>query len=233
VNLFYQPELSNGVTRLDREESRHCVKVLRKRNGDPINITDGQGFFYTALITDASPSECEFKIIKKEPERLAPHKIHIAVSPTKNVDRIEWFVEKAVEFGIHEITLLECEHTERAFIKTDRLLKVAVSAMKQSLKATLPTINALKPVTELVKLSGVYNRYIAFVDSGNPLHLKDVVMNEKESLVLIGPEGDFSKHELDLAIENNFIKVSLGKSRLRTETAALAACFILNIRNEL
>jgi 16S rRNA (uracil1498-N3)-methyltransferase len=233
VNLFYQPELSNGVTRLDPEESRHCVKVLRKRNGDPINITDGQGFFYTALITDASPSECEFKIIQKEPEQSTPFKIHIAVSPTKNADRIEWFVEKAVEFGVHEITLLECEHTERAFIKTERLIKVAVSAMKQSLKATLPTINALIPFTELVRLSGTCNKYIAYVDSTNPLHLKDVTMNEKQSLVLVGPEGDFSKNELDLAIENNFVKVSLGKSRLRTETAALAACFILNIRNEL
>ena len=157
--------------------------------------------------------------------------IHIAISPTKNADRIEWFVEKAVEFGIDEITLLECDHTERQHINIDRLEKVAISAMKQSLKAKLPSIHSLTSFRNLTHDAKALEKYIAHVDSENPIQLKNLVARGSSYLVLIGPEGDFSREELTLAKSLGFKKISLGPSRLRTETAGLAACHILNLAN--
>lgn len=233
MNLFYQPLLPAGQAFLDPDESRHCVKVLRRKNGDDILVTDGQGTFYHAVITDANANKCIFRVTERRIDPVAPGYIHIAVSPTKNADRIEWFVEKAVEIGINEISLVECEHSERTFIKTERLTKVAVSAMKQSLKATLPAINPLQKLPSFLQQVGPCNKFIAFVDHDNPLHLKDAPLDETRTLVLIGPEGDFSANELDLAFQSGFKKVSLGRSRLRTETAALAACLMLNLRAEI
>ncbi len=143
MNLFYQPGIPDGIFHLDNDESRHCVKVLRKRNGDIIRITDGKGFFYDATISRADERSCAFVIQEKVAAPSRNYSIHIAISPTKNTDRIEWFVEKAVEFGVDQISLVECDHTERTFIKPERLMKVAVSAMKQSLKASLPLIDGL------------------------------------------------------------------------------------------
>jgi 16S rRNA (uracil1498-N3)-methyltransferase len=230
VNLFYQSQITNGVHSLDEEESRHCIKVLRKKTGDVIRVTDGQGNFYSATITDVALPLCRFRIDSTEREGAKSWSVHIAVSPTKNADRIEWFVEKAVELGVDEITLLNCEHTERAYLKTERLMKVAVAAMKQSLKATLPRINPLTDFNAIVNQSEGLAKFIAFVDPQNNAHLKDTGTNQKY-LVLIGPEGDFSSAELELATKNGFQKISLGSSRLRTETAALAACHILNLIN--
>jgi 16S rRNA (uracil1498-N3)-methyltransferase len=231
VNLFYQPQISEGIHHLDDEESRHCVKVLRKNSGDVIKITDGKGFFYDAQIIKADARQCEFTIQKTTPEETRNYQIHIAVSPTKNADRIEWFVEKATEFGVDTISLIECENSERTFIKIERLRKLAISAMKQSLKANLPKLNEMVSFLDLMKSVKEPGKFIAYVDSENPTHLQNVIRKGETTVVLIGPEGDFSKDEISEAIEKGFIKVSLGKSRLRTETAAIAACHIVNLMN--
>jgi 16S rRNA (uracil1498-N3)-methyltransferase len=231
VNLFYQPQLAQGVLHLDADESRHAVKVLRKKQGDPIRLTDGMGFFYEAIITNPDPRQCTFTISKKIKESPKNFTIHIAISPTKNADRIEWFVEKVVELGIDEITLLECEHTERQHVKIDRLEKMAISAMKQSLKAKLPIIHSLTSFRDLTKDAEAVEKYIAHVDSENPNQLKNLVSQGSSYIVLIGPEGDFSREELMSAERLGFKKISLGPSRLRTETAGLAACHILNLAN--
>jgi len=231
VNLFYQPLLSNNVLHLNADESRHCVKVLRKKNGDTIRVTDGQGTFYDVILVGADQRQCSFQIASTHKEPAKDYTIHIAISPTKNADRIEWFVEKAVEFGVDTITLLDCEHTERTFIKTERLEKVAISAMKQSLKASLPAIHGLQDFSKLVASSKEPSRFIAFVDQSNPHHLKELAKAGSDYVLLIGPEGDFSTEELSLALQHGFQKVSLGASRLRTETAGIAACHILNLVN--
>jgi 16S rRNA (uracil1498-N3)-methyltransferase len=231
VILFYQPAIPEGVLHLDEEESRHCVKVLRKNNGDVIHITDGKGSFYDALITKADPRQCGFSLQEKRQQQKKNFSVHIAISPTKNADRIEWFVEKTVELGVDEITLMECDNTERSHLKSSRLHKVAVSAMKQSLKAFLPVINEMTSFPDVLKMKKGFG-YIAYVDASNPLHLQQAAAGFKDALVLIGPEGDFSSEELSLALNSGFQKVTLGKSRLRTETAGMAACHILNLLHE-
>jgi 16S rRNA (uracil1498-N3)-methyltransferase len=231
VNLFFQPLLPQGVFYLDQDESRHAVKVLRNNVGDQIRVTDGQGMFYDATINVADPHRCAFDINKKIPAASRNFAIHIAISPTKNAERVEWFVEKSVELGIDEISLLRCEHTEREHVKLDRLQKMAISAMKQSLKATLPIVHPLTSFRNIVLAISAAEKYIAHVDIANPDHLRDLVKAGSSYLVLIGPEGDFSEEELRLAEAQAFKKVSLGPSRLRTETAGLAACHILNLAN--
>lgn len=232
MNLFYQPGIPDGIFHLDSDESRHCVKVLRRKNGDLIRITDGKGFFYDATISRADERSCAFVVQEKIAAPLRPYSIHIAISPTKNADRIEWFVEKAVEFGVDQISLVECDHTERTFIKPERLMKVAISAMKQSLKASLPVIGSLVSFRNLLPDVTAVQRFIAYVDHSNPDHLKALASPGEKYCVLIGPEGDFSPEELSFALQHGFKKVSLGSSRLRTETAGLAACHILNLLND-
>jgi 16S rRNA (uracil1498-N3)-methyltransferase len=227
VQLFYQPDLSQNHCWLTEDESRHCVKVLRKREGELIAVTDGKGFFYDGIITKANAQRCEFEIQEKREERKKKFRIHLAIAPTKNPDRLEWLIEKATELGVDEITLIDCDHSERSFIKTERLLKVAISAMKQSQKATLPVIN---PLSSFASILGTVadQKFIAYVDHSNPKHLIREATKEKNYLICIGPEGDFSKEELEKALDQGFIKVSLGESRLRTETAGMAACCLLN-----
>lgn len=231
MNLFYQPLIPEGIHYLDAAESKHSTKVLRKKNGDSIQVTDGKGFLYFAFITKADPHQCFFEIQDKTGTPSRDYSIHIAISPTKNTDRLEWFVEKSVEFGVDIITLMECEHTERTHVKFERLEKLAISAMKQSLKLTLPTISGPIKLPEIIRKTSASLKFIACVDPLNPYHLKHAASPNANYLVLIGPEGDFSAGELKLAEENNFQKVSLGLSRLRTETAGLAACHILNLVN--
>jgi 16S rRNA (uracil1498-N3)-methyltransferase len=231
VNLFYQPQIAQGILHLDPDESRHVVKVLRKKLGDKLHLTDGKGVFYEATITNPDTRKCVFDINKTIAEPKRNFVIHIAISPTKNTDRIEWFVEKSVEFGIDRITLLECDHTERQHIKVERLEKMAISAMKQSLKATLPAIHPLTSFRNFIISRDESEKYIAHVDKENKSLLKNLVKPETSYVILIGPEGDFSDEELMLAEAEGFKKVSLGPSRLRTETAGLAACHILNLAN--
>jgi 16S rRNA (uracil1498-N3)-methyltransferase len=217
TTLFYQPGIREGLTFLDPDESRHCVKVLRKRPGDTITLTDGAGFFYEVVITRADPTKCSFDIRNKYESAGKDYFIHVAISPTKNADKI---------------SLVECQNSERTFIRSERLTKVAISAMKQSIKAALPAItHELVPFQDIVASCQENEKCIAYVDADNNLHLKDAVKRGTSYCILIGPEGDFSPEELRSATKHGFKKVSLGHSRLRTETAGMAACHILNLIN--
>lgn len=227
MQLFFQPDLSENHCWLTEDESKHCIKVLRKREGDFIVVTDGNGFFFDCIITKANTQKCEFEIQEKREEPKKLFRIHLAIAPTKNPDRLEWFIEKATELGVDEITLINCDHSERSFIKPERLLKVAISAMKQSQKATLPIINSLKDFSTVLE-DKAEQKLIAYVDHSNPNHLLHAASKAKSYIICIGPEGDFSKGELESAMNKGFIKVSLGDSRLRTETAGIAACCLLN-----
>jgi 16S rRNA (uracil1498-N3)-methyltransferase len=231
LNLFFQPEIANGKLYLDPEESRHCSKVLRKRNGDEIQVTDGAGNLYHAKLTESKIERCSFKIESTEKEANRDFSIHVGIAPTKNPDRTEWFVEKAIEIGINEISFVLCDKSERAALKTDRLEKLAISAMKQSLRYTLTRINHMTLLKDFIIETKAASKFIAYVDHTNPDHLFKSAQPKSEYVVLIGPEGDFSKKELDLAIQQGYKKVSLGTNRLRTETAGLAACHILNLIN--
>lgn len=231
MNLFYQPHIRENVDYLDPGESQHCVKVLRKKRGDLIDITDGKGFFYKAVIAVDDPRRCVFRIENQIPEHIPGFQIHIAIAPTKNIDRTEWFVEKAVEIGVHRITFIECRHSERTHLKSERMQKVAVSAMKQSLKASLPLLSELISFEKFVKHATDDEKFIACIDETDPPHLMRIAKPGRNTCILIGPEGDFSTDELANAVHAGYRKVSLGKSRLRTETAGLAACHIINLIN--
>lgn len=232
MNLFYQPHIHDGIHYLDPEESRHCYKVLRKKPGDVIQLTDGKGYRYQAKLTDTTSDKCSFTIESKQQEEKRPYTIHIALAPTKNPDRTEWFVEKAVEIGVDELSFLLCDNSERAALKTDRIEKLAISAMKQSLKSSLPKINHMVLLNDFITTGSAASKYIAYVDQTNPDHLLREAKPKSNYIVLIGPEGDFSKTELELALTHGYKKVSLGPSRLRTETAGIVACHILNLVNQ-
>lgn len=227
--LFYQPQIQKGISFLDLEESRHAIQVLRLREGDAIQIVDGQGILYSARITKADAKKCLFEVIERKVIERRKCLVHIAIAPTKNIDRTEWFVEKAVEIGVEKITFFQCQHSERKVINLERIQKVAVSAMKQSGQAWLPSIEGLVDFNTVLTAKEK-EKFIAHVDSNNPLHLKDAYTKNSEYVVLIGPEGDFSQQELEQAQQYGFKKVSLGVNRLRTETAALAACHILALQ---
>ena len=228
--MFYQPGIPEGINYLDAEESRHAVRVLRMSEGDQLKLTDGKGFFYSARITKADSKKCQFEILDRKETPKRNFHIHLAIAPTKNADRIEWFVEKVTEIGIDEISFILCKNSERKVINTDRVEKIAVSAMKQSQQALLPKLNEIIPFKKIVEAKAD-QKFIGFVDSANPLHLKTITKPGKKYLTLIGPEGDFSNEELELAIKNGFEKVSLGTNRLRTETAGIVAVQILALAN--
>ncbi len=202
--------------------------------GNTIEIINGKGAWYEAKIVKAHPKICEFEILQHKQEKDSKHYIHVVVAPTKNTDRMEWFVEKAVELGVDELSFILCQQSERRVFKTERIQRKAISAMKQSLKLRLPKINPLVPFTDFLdnSVSSPMDRFIAYVDQENPKLLFREAIRERNYCVLIGPEGDFSKEELHMAKAQGFVKVSLGKSRLRTETAAMAACHILNLIND-
>jgi 16S rRNA (uracil1498-N3)-methyltransferase len=229
MNLFYTPGILT-TCELNEQESHHAVKVLRMKTGDTIFVVDGTGFFIEAKIMDANPRCCKVTILNQTRTDDNPnsYKLHMAVAPTKNIDRFEWFIEKAVEIGVHEITPILCDNSERKVIKTERIERIAVAAMKQSLKATLPVFNQLIPFNNFI--TGSNNKYnkklIAHCYPESRKNVKEVIDTQfdKNILILIGPEGDFSKEEVSFALNNNFEPISLGTSRLRTETAGLAAC---------
>lgn len=234
MHLFYTPDiLSSGE--MPEEESNHAVKVLRLTEGDEVLLIDGQGTFYKAIISRAHHKRCGVQIVESYPEENHwPFKIHVAVAPTKNMDRIEWFAEKATEMGIDAITLLKCRYSERKDVKTERLNKILVSAMKQSLKASLPHLEGMTDFRKFVEQPFDGQKFIAhcYKDSERNL-LTKLYRPGSNMLILIGPEGDFSEEEVALALKNGFEPVSLGNSRLRTETAALAACHTIHVINEL
>ncbi|WP_372947717.1 16S rRNA (uracil(1498)-N(3))-methyltransferase [Mariniphaga sp.] len=233
MQLFYIPEIGGNEIILDETESKHAIRVLRLKIGDRVHVVDGNGGFYTAKITEPHPKKCKLSILESHKEfGKRQFKLHIAIAPTKNNDRFEWFLEKATEIGIDEITPLMCEHSERKNIKPDRLEKILVSAMKQSLKAFLPKLNPLVPFNDFIHKNEVSQNFIAHCYEGGKPHLKNEIIKEENVIILIGPEGDFSMEEVEEAKINGFREISLGTSRLRTETAGVVACHIVNLVNE-
>lgn len=232
MQLFYQPEIMNGSLFLTEEESNHCIKVLRHAVGDTLDVVDGAGSKFKVRITEASKKKTTFDIITHQRKEELPYYIHIAIAPTKQIERTEWFLEKAIEIGVDEISFFFGRHSERKNININRMQKKAVSAIKQSLKYQLPIIKLYQDLESLIShIPSEHSKYIAYVDFDNAKHLKEASKPKENSVILIGPEGDFNVEELDFAISKGFQKVSLGPSRLRTETAGLVACHTLNLIN--
>jgi 16S rRNA (uracil1498-N3)-methyltransferase len=228
MQLFYIPDIENEVAYMSMEESHHCIKVLRMTKGSNISFVDGLGGMYQGEITEADSKKCKISISHyiKDFEFHNYH-LHIAIAPTKNMDRIEWFLEKAVEIGVDEISPIICLHSEREKIREDRFHKIMVSAMKQSVKAKLPVLRPLQSFKNFInnKVSG--NKYIAHCFENYKDDLLFSPSNGNNFTVLIGPEGDFDESEVKMAIENDYTPVSLGNSRLRTETAGVVAAQII------
>ncbi|MDP2888968.1 MAG: 16S rRNA (uracil(1498)-N(3))-methyltransferase [Bacteroidota bacterium] len=233
MHIFFTPEISGNNYTLDETESKHCVRVLRLEKGDQITLVDGRGGFYTAEISYPNPKRCMVDVIKSELNfGFRKFQVHIAIAPTKSIERIEWFLEKATEIGISRVTPLLCRYSERKEIKADRLEKVMVSAMKQSLKAYLPQLDPLTKFSDFISQPFDGQKFIAHCDELHRDLLKKMVVPKQNYLILIGPEGDFSSEEIELAIQAGFKPVSLGDSRLRTETAGVVACHTFNLLND-
>ncbi len=225
--LFFQPNISQNHF-LDIEDSRHCVKVLRKTTKDIIHIVDGVGGLYECEITKAHEKKCEFKIISEQKSfQQRDSYLHIAIAPTKNADRLEWFIEKCVEIGIDEISLIQTKHSERKQQKVERLEKIAISAMKQSLKAYLPKINELVAFDKFLKTVKQEQKFLAHLTNDSK-PLVSLLKPKSSYCIMIGPEGDFSNDEILQAKQEKFEWVTLGNSRLRTETAGIVACTLSN-----
>ncbi len=237
MNLFYHPNISleNGSEVIfDKDESRHIAKVLRKKEGDLLEVTDGKGTFFKVQIDSLMPKQCVASIQSSESVPPLPYKLHMAVAPTKNNDRFEWFLEKATEIGIHRITPIICEHSERKVIKKDRLERIVESAMKQSLKAHKPILDDAQSFVDFLKETEgkSFKKMIAFCGDGDKISLKKGVSQGENALIMIGPEGDFSYREFELALQNGYEGITLGNSRLRTETAAIVACHSISFLNQ-
>lgn len=231
MQIFYTPDIEVSHE-LPEEEAGHCIRVLRLTEGDEVLLTDGKGFFYKAVISRAHPKHCGVDILEKwEQPALWDFYLHIAVAPTKNMDRMEWFVEKATEIGIDAVTCLNCRFSERREVKPARLEKILVSAMKQSQKATLPELKGMTDFRTFVTRPFNGRKFIAHCEEGEKPLLQHACRPGENALVLIGPEGDFSPEEIALALQQGFEPISLGRSRLRTETAALVACHTVHVLN--
>lgn len=230
--IFYAPDILAN-TELPHEEAQHCIKVLRKKEGDEIFVTDGKGFFYDAEIMQANAKHCIVNILKTiEQPKGWNFNLQIAFAPTKNMDRMEWFAEKATEIGIDCLTPLLCRYSERKEVKPQRIEKILVSAMKQSQKALLPSLDDMLPFCEFVRKEFAGKKFIAHCYPGKKKLLREVYNAGENALILIGPEGDFSEQEVEEAIANGFQPITLGESRLRTETAALVACNTIHVLNQ-
>lgn len=258
MRLFYTPDISSEIYTLIEEESKHCINVLRLSLGDKVNLIDGQGGFYETEIIEAHPKRCKVKVLSKKTQYGERNFfLHLAVAPTKNIERFEWFLEKATEIGIDEISPISCQHSERTVVKIDRLNKIITSAIKQSLKAYHPLLNEtiefkkivsqykefkgrkfiahclqVPPDSNLVIKIGERDPYTRTPLSISKMEDELVYLKGESVLILIGPEGDFSLQEVTFALQNGFVPISLGNSRLRTETAALVACHTMNLINE-
>lgn len=235
---FYAPDIATDQT-LPEVESGHCCRVLRMKEGDTIHAVDGKGFAYECVITDANPKKTEIEIISRfEEKRHWEPRITLAVAPTKNIDRMEWLLEKAVEIGIDRIIFLKCTRSERKDVKNDRLNKILVSAMKQSMKATLPEFCGMKTFKEFIKdLDSSKDESIkimGYCSAEFPRkELVNVYKAGKNVVLLIGPEGDFSPEEVEMSVKAGFIPATFGNTRLRTETAALYALAAIHVINAL
>lgn len=233
MHQFYLTDLSAETVTLDEDESKHAVRVLRLAKGDELVLIDGKGTRATAVVDDDHPKRCSLRILSRQKESTGRNfRLHLAIAPTKNTDRIEWFLEKAVEIGIDRLSLLHCEHSERVNYKIDRLEKIAVAAMKQSQQSWLPQIDPLLSFGEFIrKIENVPQKFIANYPASEKKHLKSLIRPGQDILTLIGPEGDFSPAEIEAALQSGFTAASLGETRLRTETAALVAVMTAQLAN--
>lgn len=234
MTLFFLNDTDSNLLTLPQEESKHCVKVLRMGAGEELYITNGNGTMCRCRILSPDAKGCVVEVVDRKTDYgRRSHYLHIAVAPTKNTARLEWFVEKAVETGIDEITPIMCDHSERTTLKTERLDKIVVSAMKQSLKAYKPRINEPVRLTDFLdtRFPDPFAKLICHCDGDHRTPLREVCHKGDNALVLIGPEGDFSEREIDKALSNGFQPVTLGDCRLRTETAALYATIAINFLN--
>lgn len=233
MQLFYNPVLKEGDSRFtfDSGESKHIAKVLRKNVGDELQITNGQGFFFDGKIIDNSSKNCVVEIYKTTKIFPTKHRLHMAVAPTKMNDRFEWFLEKATEIGIHEITPIICARSERKTVKQERMQRVVQAAMKQSFQAYLPKINDAITLDDFLEQTSSDLLFIAHCEKTERFELKRRIAPDNEITILIGPEGDFSPKEIKNAQSKGYLPISMGQTRLRTETAAIVACTIVRMIN--
>ena len=233
MHVFYTPDISSNEYVLNEEESKHCIKVLRLGVGAMVYLIDGIGGLYKAEITGEHKKHVTLRVVEAKYEyNKRNHHLHIAIAPTKNIDRLEWFLEKATEIGIEEITPVICDRSERKVVKEDRLYKVITSAVKQSLQAYHPVLNPQTTLSAFLKQTNDSVKMIAHCLDNEPRQFINQVAEPKQRYtILIGPEGDFTGNEIELALQNGYKPLTLGNTRLRTETAALAACFEVNYLN--
>jgi len=234
MHLFYTPDVDalHPMYFLSEEESKHCARVLRLQADDQVQLIDGRGGLYSAIIHEAHPKRTILKITGVQTEfGKRNHYLHIAIAPTKNIERFEWFLEKATEIGIDEITPIICQRSERKEVKTERSEKIITSAVKQSLKAYHPILNPPVSFNKFIQQPLDAQKFVAHCIDNGKSNLVDEVKKLGRYVILIGPEGDFAPAEVDLALQNQYKAITLGESRLRTETAALAACFEINFLN--
>ena len=233
MQLFYNPNISenDSVFSFDKDESRHIVKVLRKKSGDQLHITNGKGWLFEAELISADAKHCSVNITSKSLQPKRNFHLHLAVAPTKMNDRYEWFLEKATEIGIEEITPIICDNSERKVVKLERFERIIQSAMKQSLQCYLPKLNAPTAFQDFVNQEFSGQKFIAHCEETDKKSLKSELKTNEDCILLIGPEGDFSVKEIEMALAANYIPVTLGDTRLRTETAAITACHSVAFAN--
>lgn len=233
MQIFYEPEILTNGGFLNEEEAKHCVKVLRHKTGDEIYVIDGKGSRFKCQIAETSPKSCKLTILNTEKEDPSVGKCHIAIAPTKSIDRFEWFLEKSTEIGIDKITPILCKQSERKRIKLPRLDRVLIAASKQSQRLWKPAITELTDVKEFLEQDHPEtHKYIAHCEENERKELYPELQKRnagEDVLILIGPEGDFSSEEISKALDKGFVPVSLGKNRLRTETAGIAACMSVQL----
>ncbi len=231
MELFYDPDFTgNGI--LNESESKHCINVLRHKEGDIITVANGKGQYFKCRIINPHHKKCELEKIEVQNHDKPSFGLHLAVAPTKNIDRFEWMVEKAMELGVTEITPLLCQHSERKKLRIDRVERIIVAAMKQSLKAYMPVINDLTPFDQFMTQHASAHTYIAHCYDSDKQPLKNAYSEATDAILCIGPEGDFAEQEVAQAVQNGCQPVSLGNSRLRTETAGVIACHTIHLINE-
>ncbi|MDN3667051.1 16S rRNA (uracil(1498)-N(3))-methyltransferase [Algibacter miyuki] len=235
MQLFYNSTVNENTTQFsfEKEESRHIVKVLRKQVGDTLHITNGKGWLFSAEISIPNINKCTAEIVSKTLQPKRNYNLHLAVAPTKMNDRYEWFLEKATEIGIDSITPIFCDHSERKVIKAERFERIIQSAAKQSLSCYLPVLNNAVSFKDFIKQDFSGNLFIAHCEETDKKSLKGELKPKQDITILIGPEGDFSVKEIEQALQNKFIPVTLGETRLRTETAAIVACHSVAFTNEI
>ena len=233
MQLFYNPDLDNSYKQFffTAEESKHIVRVLRKKEKDLLYITNGRGYLFEAEILIADQKKCKAQIVTTKKSVPKRYRLHMVVAPTKMNDRYEWFLEKATEIGVDEITPVLCENSERKTLKMERMERILQSAMKQSLQTNLPKLNPMVPFKDFLQKNNLDLKFIAHCAEGEKMELKRRAAADKDITILIGPEGDFSKTEIDAALAKGYVPISLGKNRLRTETAAIVACTIIAMVN--